>query len=169
MNKSTVHFDERERRAKGRVTIKDVAAHLSMSKSTVSRALNGYEDIAEATRLRVVKAANQLGYKPMAQAQAIRTGLIGSLGLVFNVESHGGHRPFLTNFIDGISRRAGEENWTLTVATAANHDAVLQTIQRLNHERKVDGFILPRTRIEDPPGHLLAGCQYPLHHVWSDP
>ncbi len=150
------------RSGKPRVTINDVADHLGMSKSTVSRALNGYNDIAELTRLRVAKAAAQLGYKPLAQAQAIRTGLIQSLGMVLNVGGHGSHRPFLANFIDGISRRASEENWTLTVATAENSEAVLETIERLSGERKVDGFILPRTREHDPRVDYLRSHDIPF-------
>ena len=147
---------------KPRVTINDVADHLGMSKSTVSRALNNYKDISEITRLRVAKAASQLGYKPLAQAQAIRTGLNRSLGLVLNVGGHGSHRPFLANFIDGISQRASEENWTLTVATAQSSEAVLETIERLSSERKVDGFILPRTRVMDPRVDYLRNHSIPF-------
>ena len=148
------------RNGKRRVTIKDVAEDLGMAKSTVSRALNGYTDIADSTRNRVAKAAARLGYKPMAQAQAIRTGLARSMGLVLNVGGQGSHRPFLANFIDGISLRASQENWTLTVASAKNSEAVLETIDRLSKERKVDGFILQRTRVKDPRVAYLRH-----HHV----
>jgi LacI family transcriptional regulator len=113
------------RSSKPRVTIKDVAEELAMAKSTVSRALNGYSDIAESTRLRVSKTAQRMGYQPMVQAQAIRTGLMRSVGLVLNVGGSSSHRPFLTNFIDGISQRASQENWTLTGPTAQNSEAVL--------------------------------------------
>ena len=148
--------------AKPRVTIKDVAQALSLSKSTVSRALNDYSDISQSTRLKVRKTAEQLGYRPMAQAQAIRTGLIRSLGLVLNVGGDGSHRPFLTNFIDGISQRASRENWTLTVATAQSSEGVLETIERLSDERKVDGFILPRTRAVDPRVQFLRDHSIPF-------
>ena len=40
------------------VTIRDIAQHLSLSVSTVSRALNGYEDVASKTRQRVFDATN---------------------------------------------------------------------------------------------------------------
>ena len=149
-------------RNKSRVTIKDVAEVLDMSKSTVSRALNGYSDIAESTRLKVKRTAIQMGYKPMVQAQAIRTGLVRSLGMVLNADSHDGHRPFLASFIDGISRRASEENWTLTVSTAPHALGVLNTIERLNNERVVDGFILPRTRIDDPRVQFLREAHVPF-------
>ena len=147
---------------KARATIKDVADALGMSKSTVSRALNGYSDIAQSTRQRVAQTADRLGYRPMAQAQAIRTGLVRSLGLVLNVGGHGSHRPFLANFIDGISQRASAENWTLTVATATSSQGVLETIKRLDEEHKVDGFILPRTRVFDPRVAYLRDRDIPF-------
>lgn len=132
-----------------RVTINDLARSLGLAKGTVSRALNGYPDIAEATRTRVKRAAERMGYRPMAQAQAIRTGRARSLGLVLNTGSHDAHRPFLMDFLDGISRAASEESWTLSVAIASGLDEELATMARLVDERKVDGFILPRAMRHD--------------------
>nr|WP_321456021.1 substrate-binding domain-containing protein [uncultured Cohaesibacter sp.] len=162
MNKTEDHNSEGRQNKKSRVTIKEVAYALGISKSTVSRALNGYPDIAENTRLTVQRMAQELGYKPMIHAQAIRTGLVRSLGMVLNADSHDGHRPFLANFIDGISRRASQDNWTLTVATANHALGVLTTIKRLCDEHTVDGFILPRTRIEDPRVHYLVKAHVPF-------
>ncbi|SFO52514.1 transcriptional regulator, LacI family [Cohaesibacter marisflavi] len=162
MHKSEEHDGKGRQSKKSRVTIKEVAYALGISKSTVSRALNGYSDIAEHTRLKVQRTAQELGYKPMIHAQAIRTGLVRSLGMVLNADSHDGHRPFLADFIDGISRRASQDSWTLTVATASHALGVLTTIKRLSDEHTVDGFILPRTRIEDPRVHYLVKAHVPF-------
>lgn len=148
--------------ARDRVTINDLASELGLAKGTVSRALNGYPDISESTRLRVMRAAERMGYRPMAQAQAIRTGLARSLGLVLNAGPGNAHKPFLTDFLDGISRAASEENWTLTVATAFDEADEVATMQRLVEERKVDGFILPRTKIRDQRIDLLRGLNVPF-------
>ncbi|MEQ8366479.1 MAG: substrate-binding domain-containing protein [Roseicyclus sp.] len=145
-----------------RVTISDVADALGLAKGTVSRALNGYPDISEATRLRVGRAAEKMGYRPMAQAQAIRTGRARSLGLVLNAGRSDAHKPFLTDFLDGISRAASEENWTLTVATADDEANEVATLARLVDERKVDGFILPRTKMSDPRVDLLRDRDVPF-------
>lgn len=133
-----------------RVTINDLARTLGLAKGTVSRALNGYPDIAEATRARVTRTAERMGYRPLAQAQAIRTGRARSLGLVLNTGNADLHRPFLTDFLDGISRAASEETWTLTVATANGTDDEVASMTRLIDDRKADGFILPRAMWEDP-------------------
>lgn len=146
----------------GRVTINDLAQTLGLTKGTVSRALNGYPDISDATRQRVSRAADRMGYRPLAQAQAIRTGRARALGLVLNAGPGGTHKPFLTDFLDGISRAASDESWTLTVATAADLDDEVATLSRLIDERKVDGFILPRTRYRDARVDLLRRLAVPF-------
>ncbi|OAN69448.1 LacI family transcriptional regulator [Jannaschia sp. EhC01] len=133
-----------------RVTINDLASALGLAKGTVSRALNGYPDIAESTRLRVSRAAERMGYRPLAQAQAIRTGRARALGLILNTGNADLHRPFLTDFLDGISRAASEETWTLTVATATGTQDEVASMTRLIDDRKADGFILPRAMWDDP-------------------
>ncbi len=139
----------------GKVTIQQLSAHLNLSKSTVSRALNKYPDIAETTQLRVANAAKKMGYRPSNHAQAIRTGLVKSIGLVLNVAGENAHRPFLSEFLNGISLRLGEDEWTLVVATAQSDKNSLEVHARLIAEQKVDGFILPRTKIHDLRVELL--------------
>lgn len=132
-----------------RTTIQDVADRLGISKATVSRALNNYPDIAERTRLRVARMSEQMGYRPLAQAQAIRTGRARSIGLVLSVDADNAQKPFLTDFLDGVCQAASAAHWTVTVATATSEAEGVATMRRLIEERKADGFILPRTRIRD--------------------
>ena len=47
-----------------RVTIDSVAERAGVSRATVSKALNGRQDIAEDTRDRVIQVAEELGYRP---------------------------------------------------------------------------------------------------------
>ena len=149
-------------RRRRRVTISDVAADLGMAKGTVSRALNDYPDIAPSTRERVRCVARKLGYRPLSHAQAIKTGRARSLGLVIQLSEHDAHRPFLADFLAGISFVASGEGWTLTVATADSDAATLSTMRRLIDEHKVDGFILPRTLIDDPRSALLKEQEVPF-------
>lgn len=139
-----------------------MAQALGLAKGTVSRALNGYPDISEATRLRVARTAQRMGYTPLAHAQAIRTGRVRALGIVLQVDEPDAQRPFLADFLAGLTSAASAENWSLTVATARGEDATLATMRRLVHERKADGFILPRTKLNDPRIALLreAGVPY---------
>ncbi|MFW2542323.1 LacI family DNA-binding transcriptional regulator [Primorskyibacter sp. 2E107] len=152
---------ERQSRAK-RVTIADLARHLDLTKGTVSRALNDYPDISESTRTRVRKAAENLGYRPLSHAQAIRTGRTKSIGLVLEVTEHDAHRPFVDKFLAGLSEAASRQDWTMTVATAAGDQDTLRLLQKLSDERKADGFILPRTKLDDPRIAFLRDHQIPF-------
>lgn len=140
-----------------RVTISDLSRELGITKGTVSRALNGYSDISDSTRLRVERAAERLGYRPLTQAQAIRTGRSQSIGLVIDTGDHDAHHPFLADFLAGASSAAAAEGWTLTVSNADTQDNLLKLMQQLVEDRKADGFILPRTWSDDPRvAHLRA-------------
>lgn len=145
-----------------RVTIADVADALGLTKGTVSRALNGYPDISDATRQRVRRKAEMMGYRPLAQAQAIRTGRSRAIGLVLQTDIPGAQRPFLSDFLAGVTSAASAASWTLTVATSAGEAEMLATLERLVDERKADGFILPRTWRDDARMKLLRRINVPF-------
>jgi len=145
-----------------RVTISDVAEALGLAKGTVSRALNGYPDIADLTRIRVRKTAERMGYRPLSHAQAIRTGRVRSIGLVLQIDEHDAHGPFLTDFLAGATQAAGAEGWTLSVATAYSDADMRAVLDRLITERKADGFILQRSRRRDPRVAVLRAAGVPF-------
>ncbi len=150
------------RRRRARVRISDVADALGLTKGTVSRALNGYTDISETTRVRVKHKADAMGYRPLSQAQAIRTGRARSIGLVLQADVHDAHRPFLSEFLAGLTQATSAHNWTLTVATASGDPEMRETFDRLVDERKADGFVIPRTLLNDPRIEHLRQSQIPF-------
>ena len=145
-----------------RITINHLAEQLGLTKGTVSKALNEYADIGENTKRRVKRKAAEMNYRPLTHAQAIRTGKTRSIGLVLQADVYDGQRPFLADFLAGVSQTASRENWTLTVSTPATETAVLRTLRRLIDERKADGFILPRTKVCDPRIELLLAEDIPF-------
>ena len=145
-----------------RVTIADMADALGLTKSTVSRAMNGYPDISEATQLRVKRMAKKLSYQPLSHAQAIKTGRTRSLGLVLQFSDHDAQRPFLAEFLAGLSSGAHAEGWTLTVASSDSHADMIETFRALLRDGKADGFILPRAMRDDPRVKLLRDADVPF-------
>lgn len=65
-----------------RLTSFDVAARAGVSQSTVSRALSGSPTITEATRLRVMEAARELGYVVDERAARLRSGVSKTIAVV---------------------------------------------------------------------------------------
>lgn len=65
-----------------RVTIKDIARHLTISVSTVSRALVDDKNIRKETKEKVLKAAKELGYKPNPVATNLKYGRTNTVGVI---------------------------------------------------------------------------------------
>lgn len=65
-----------------RVTSSDFAQLAGVSQPAVSRALNGDPSLTQATRLRVERAANELGYRVDSRAAGLRSGKTNTLAVV---------------------------------------------------------------------------------------
>lgn len=65
-----------------RITIKDIARTLSLSVSTVSRALTGDKNIRTETREAVLSAAKRLGYRPNPVAKNLKAGHSNTVGVL---------------------------------------------------------------------------------------
>lgn len=79
----------------GRMNLKELSEHLKLSQTTVSRALNGYPEVRETTRRRVLDAAREFNYSPNARAKGLATGRAMSIGHVIPVSAKHG---FSTRF-----------------------------------------------------------------------
>lgn len=126
------------------VTIKDVAAHLGISASTVSRAFSRPEKVDTSTREQVMAAAEQLGYRPNRAAQALNTGRTGCIGaIVPDLEN-----PFFAGMLKGIEQAADELGYQTLVADSGEHVAAeARAAEALTAQ--VDGLLLCATRLEE--------------------
>ncbi len=70
--------------------IKDIAVKCGLSVSTVSKALNSYNDVSEKTRNRVLKAAEEYGYFPNSNARALKTNRTFNIGMLFVDDAQSG-------------------------------------------------------------------------------
>jgi len=73
-------------------TIQELSERCGVSVSTVSKALNGYSDISEKTREMVIKAANEMGYFPNANARALKLKKTYNIGVLLNTLTNLGMR-----------------------------------------------------------------------------
>lgn len=78
----TMSLEARKEKARGRVTVKDLARDLGMSVSTVSRAFHSEAVIARETRDLVLKRAGEIGYSPNPFARSLITKKTRIVGLV---------------------------------------------------------------------------------------
>jgi LacI family transcriptional regulator len=145
------------------VTIREVAKRLNLSITTVSRALDGYPDVAEATRQRVIQVANELNYLPNRAARQLRRKRTDTIGYILSSGSSRFSDPFFTEFISAVADEAAQNKLNLLISSAlADGDVEQQTYQRWVCERCVDGFVLNRVRQSDWRIRYLAEEHFPF-------
>ena len=65
------------------MNLKDLARTLGVSKTTVSRALNGYPEVSDATRERVLAAAREATYEANPMARSLAVGRTNVFGIIY--------------------------------------------------------------------------------------
>ena len=134
-----------ERRADGagarRPSIRAVAAVAGVSPTTVSHALSGTRPVSAATRERVVRAAEMLGYAPNRVASGLRRQRTGVIGLVSDRIAT---TPFAGRIVQGAQEAARERDVVLMVVDSEGDPALEDAQVRALRDHRVDGLLLAR-------------------------
>ncbi|MFM2057064.1 MAG: hypothetical protein RLY71_1449 [Pseudomonadota bacterium] len=130
------------------IDLKQLSARLGLSPTTVSRALNGYTDVSQKTRERVVQMAAELGYQPNLGARRLAMGRAEAIGIVYPLEEAYLGNPNFLEMLGGVSDRLETIGYELLLAAARAHTE-LRTYERLVRGRRVDGLLIAHTRVTD--------------------
>lgn len=140
------------------VTIDEVARRAQVSRSTVSRALRNSALISEATRERVWRVAQELGYVPNYVAQSLSLNRTNTIGMVITHSAN----PFIWQVIEGVELTAYERGFSLILSTARNDRereyAVMQSFQR----RRVDGIIVSSSHMKTIYSRAQQSIEIPV-------
>ena len=143
------------------MSIKKLAAHLGLSKSTVSRALNGYTDVNEQTREKVLKAAQDIGYKANPTAKRLASGKSRNIGIILPAHS----RMFVSSAFSKVLASAAEflakHDYQLIVTTIFDWQDEQQVYFDFITSGLVDGVFIVRTRHDDPRILMLRKHHFP--------
>lgn len=144
------------------MNLKELSEILGLSQTTVSRALNGFPEVKEETRLRVQDAARAHGYRPSTTARGLALGRAMAIGHVIPVSTqHEMMNPIFADFIAGAGEsyaRAGYD-MILSVVPDDTEDASYRTLAQ---RRRVDGIVLHGPRLADTRIGLLQGLGLPF-------
>lgn len=135
-------------------TIRDVAQRAQVSVATVSRALNGFENVSEQARTRIADAVKALGYVPHAGARSLSLARTNAIGVVLP-DLHG---EFFSEVVRGMDREASRRGYLLLLSNL--HSGPAQAALALRAMRgRVDGLIVMAPHLSEeelslalPPG-----------------
>ncbi len=142
--------------------LKDLSAKLGLSQTTVSRALNGYSDVSEDTRRRVMDAARKYDYRPDSRARGLATGRAMAIGHVIpTATQHEMVNPVFADFIAGAGESYAREGYSMVLTVVGDEDEE-RAYRDLAMARRVDGLIVHGPRTADARIGLLRNIGLPF-------
>lgn len=132
------------------MNLKELSKKLGLSQTTVSRALNGYPEVSEATRDRVIAAANRLNYRPNMRARSLATGRAMSIGHVIPISTkHEMLNPIFADFIAGAGETYLKGGYDMVLSIVSDAEEI-GVYHELAAKRGVDGIMVHGPRRDDP-------------------
>ncbi len=118
-------------------TIRDVARRAQVSVASVSRVLNGLDNVSEETRARVAAAVKELGYVPHAGARSLSRARAQAIGVVLP-DLHG---EFFSEIVRGMDRQASERGYLMLLSNLhASRDQAASALRAMRG--RVDGLLV---------------------------
>lgn len=143
-------------------TIRELSLKCGVSVSTISKALNGYKDISEATREKVLKAANEIGYFPDANARALKLKKTYNIGVLFStLLNYGLRNEYFAHILAAFRERAAKSGYDITFI---EHNIGNRKMSYLEHcrYRNFDGIFIACAGFDDPEVLEIVRSDFPV-------
>ena len=131
------------------MNLKELSHLLGLSQTTISRALNGYPEVNEETRARVLKAAEETGYRPNRVARRLATGKAGSLGIIMPITPEQPVDIHFAEFQSGLADECLRHDFHFVIMPAEQEQEE-QAIRNLVSSGSIDAYYLAYMRERDP-------------------
>ena len=122
----------------GKITIQDIAARAGVGAGTVSRVINDHPNVSDATRAKVLKAIEDLNYRPSFSARQMRTGESLVIGFITDEIAS---TPFAVNVVRGAQTAAWGYGKLLFVVNSNRNEEIESEAIEMMLQRGVDAII----------------------------
>ena len=124
-------------------SIKDIARAAGVSHSTISRALSDSSLISEATKARIRRRAQEMGYSPDAGARSLVRGHTCTIGVVVTTIAD----PFSAEVVEGIEGVAYAHGYSVILTASQDEpEREIAAVETLRSKR-VDAVIVTSSRV----------------------
>ncbi|MCU0832257.1 MAG: substrate-binding domain-containing protein [Rhizobiaceae bacterium] len=142
------------------MNLKELAEHLQLSQTTVSRALNGYPEVSLKTRQRVAEVARTMGYRPNHAARGLATGKARVIAVVLRTALAQAADPHYAEFLGGVGDAVLENGYDILVCPATR-ESELSTYRRIVQSGQADGILISSPFRSDERLALLDEMDFP--------
>jgi DNA-binding LacI/PurR family transcriptional regulator len=128
------------------MNLEDIAKKVGVSRSTVSRVINGKPHVSEATRLKVLATIEQEGFSPNPVARALVTQQSRVIGVVIPQPLRDVFSPdepyYFATLIQGIADTTHQQAYAMLLWLGTSDEEETRFYQRVLHNRMMDGLII---------------------------
>jgi len=125
------------------LTLEDVARQTGVSRSTVSRVVNGQPNVSEDVRKRVLEAIQNTGYYPNAAARTLASQRSWTLGLILpHSVSFFFTDPYYSHLTKGMAQACNQSDYTLALFLVGSKQDEERIFDRLSRQGLLDGVIV---------------------------
>jgi len=134
-------------------TSAEVAERAGVSRTTVSFVLNDVRsmNISEATRLKVLEAARDLGYEPHAGARSLAGGSTGTVAVLIPRSDHLHVDAFLPRLLSAVNDRCHVYGYKVLLEAADDQGKAPGAFMNLARGKRVDGLVIANMRVAERP------------------
>lgn len=142
-----------------KITMDEVAKRAGVSKTTVSRIINGnYAHVNQATKQRVMKVVEELNYRPNALAKSLKQMKTNVIGIVLsNLQN-----PFWAHVLEGVEDTCRDHGYNLMICNSNDKSELeVEHIEGLRL-KQVDGIIVNPTMKNKEMFYSLVDKDFPI-------
>jgi LacI family transcriptional regulator len=144
-------------------SMKDIAGICGVSIATVSKALNGHNDIGEDTKKLVCKTAKELGYFPNSSARALKINKSYNLGVLFIDEARSGlTHDYFVSILDNFKGMAEQNGYDITFINGSKQRKDGMSYLDCCRYRGVDGVVIACVNFEELDVQELVQSDLPI-------
>ncbi len=143
------------------MNLKSLAQTLGISKTTVSRALNGYPEVNAHTRERVLAAAKEAGYEANPMARSLAVGRTNVFGIIYPLMPNDLGDPMFLSVVGGMSAALEKNKMNLIIAPVSTQNE-LPSYEQMTRGHRVDGLVVGRTLVHDERIAYLVKKGFPF-------
>jgi DNA-binding LacI/PurR family transcriptional regulator len=145
-----------------KVTLKQVAARAGVSYQTVSKVLNKQAQVSRDTEGRILRAVQELGYRPNQIARNMRAKRSFMLGYSWVQAALDQVNHILDQFLTSMVREAEAAGYHLLPFPFREGDEMIAAYRELIDTGRVDGFVLSSVNYDDPRIAFLLERNFPF-------
>lgn len=132
------------------LTLEDIAKRAGVSRSTVSRVVNGHKHVSDSIRQRVSAVISETGYRPNMAARVLASQHSMMIGFVLpHAVSEFFEDPYYPILTKGISFGCNQNNYTLALFLFSTKEEEEQFLSRISKQALLDGILVQSGNTSD--------------------